>query len=199
MERRRGKRLRYRDAQAGEEDELNVTGFAFRFGTCKIRTAAHRVGMGKNEFGELEEDLQVSVNLPYIPKSQCNKSWNGLIKDHQICAGLSSLDTCDGDSLPKETPDFRLGDSGGPLVLPDASNYDFSKESPALDLIVGITSFGPRDCDGSKPGVCTNLGYFKDWIESVVIKYEPPKVSISFKQLNAYFGSFHFSEKDLLF
>lgn len=53
-------------------------------------------------------------------------------------------------------------------MLPDALNRDVDNGHPSLDLIVGVTSFGPTNCDGSKPGVYTNLGFFKDWIRDVI-------------------------------
>lgn len=65
------------------------------------------------------------------------------------------------------------GDSGGPLLLADALDFDISKGLPKYDLIVGITSYGPRGCDSSHPTVYTNVGFFKDWIQDAIDNKDP--------------------------
>lgn len=61
-----------------------------------------------------------------------------------------------------------LGDSGGPLLAPDKPDDKLADGDPALDLIVGIVSYGPKKCDGSKAGVYTNVGFFYFWIKDVI-------------------------------
>lgn len=63
---------------------------------------------------------------------------------------------------------WNLGDSGGPLLQANAPRNQIPSGSASRDLIVGVTSYGPRTCDRSKPGVYTNVGYFYDWIQSVI-------------------------------
>lgn len=63
------------------------------------------------------------------------------------------------------------GDSGGPLIIADSRGDDLGKGSPSLDLLVGITSYGPNPCGADEfPGVSTNVAYFKEWIDDVMKK-----------------------------
>lgn len=153
------------------EAPWKLPALAYSANPVKYGTQLLALGWGRNEFGQSETYLQVGFNLPFIPESGCNHrdSWDGLVKEYQICAGLMSTDTCNGkrcDQIQKDW--FFSGDSGGPLLLADLPRGRFPKGSPLSDLVVGIASFGPKECDGSKPAVYTNVGYFKDWIRSIV-------------------------------
>ena len=65
--------------------------------------------------------------------------------------------------------DQIVGDSGGPLFVPAQLDGNVSAGKPTMDIIVGVTSFGPGDCTKPEtPGVYASIGYFKKWINGVI-------------------------------
>ena len=61
------------------------------------------------------------------------------------------------------------GDSGGPLfhanyVPNDWSHPNIPEGNPSLDLIYGITSFGPPCTEEGVAGAYTDVGFFYEWI-----------------------------------
>lgn len=63
------------------------------------------------------------------------------------------------------------GDSGGPLILANHRMGDINEGSPALDLLVGITSFGPAPCTQTDlPSISTDAAFFRDWIMKTIVR-----------------------------
>lgn len=93
------------------------------------------------------------VEVDGVSLEQCNRVYSMLnvrIESKQVCAGgEQGLDSCNGDS-------------GGPLMAQDRSD----SKNP-IQYLVGIVSFGPRQC-GTRgwPGVYTRVSAFTDWILS---------------------------------
>ncbi|VDI15783.1 Hypothetical predicted protein [Mytilus galloprovincialis] len=69
------------------------------------------------------------------------------IDSKKICLHENGTDVCDGDS-------------GGPMSC---------KATDGNTKLVGLTSFGPDNCDGSDPGVYTKVSAFLDWISNKMI------------------------------
>ncbi|GMH36509.1 hypothetical protein BSKO_04377 [Bryopsis sp. KO-2023] len=116
-------------------------------------------GWGRTEAnGPLAASLQQAQGLLFVPSKNCNfpEVWNGMIKEDMLCAGGTVRDTCNGDS-------------GGPLMLVDEPERDISKGNPRFDILMGITSFGPKDCLAiGKPGIYTSVQFYLDWITSTM-------------------------------
>lgn len=54
------------------------------------------------------------------------------------------------------------------MILPDSPKRSIEDGYASIDTIVGITSYGTKQCDSTKPSVYTSIAYFKDWIQSVI-------------------------------
>ncbi|KAL4709699.1 hypothetical protein ACJJTC_007430 [Scirpophaga incertulas] len=104
-------------------------------------------GWGANNSSVLRSTVKVHVNPEYVELQQCQKSYDKIIlKDIQICAkGENENDWCKGDS-------------GGPLMYQTLNSFQ----------VIGLLSFGPKDCGTSVPAVFTNVYSFNDWIYSVI-------------------------------
>jgi len=92
--------------------------------------------------------LQKLENVPFIDYERCKKNWTIFrgITEKQICAGgIPGKDSCSGDS-------------GGPLV--SQIKGDFKKPK----YLVGIVSFGTKECGTGYPGVYTSIEYYLPWI-----------------------------------
>ena len=63
----------------------------------------------------------------------------------QVCAGA------------EEGKDSCSGDSGGGLFIQDTRDTWH---------LLGIVSYGARDCGNSKPGVYTRVSNYTDWIQN---------------------------------
>ncbi|CAH2087624.1 unnamed protein product [Euphydryas editha] len=113
-------------------------------------------GWGSTEDKKFSPDLLYAAvdnfgsNCNNIPS---NRNWWGP-SDHQLCAGKldGSVDTCHGDS-------------GGPIQF----KLFHTKKEGTLNMIIGITSFGARQCvKRKKSGVYTKVSSFIPWIEKNV-------------------------------
>ncbi|KAJ3647421.1 hypothetical protein Zmor_005585 [Zophobas morio] len=87
------------------------------------------------------------VRIPIIDKDKCRE----IVEDAsmgpgQFCAG--------GD----EGFDSCRGDSGGPVMRVESFG-----DTPRY-YIVGLVSFGPRDCGTDKPAIYTDVTKYKKWI-----------------------------------
>ena len=89
-----------------------------------------------------------------MSRTECNKSYRGMITDKMLCAGYSQggVDACQGDS-------------GGPLVC---SRKDGSW------ALVGVTSFGKGCAQKSYYGVYTDTRKYKKWIADNLASVGPP-------------------------
>ncbi|XP_060547744.1 transmembrane protease serine 11C-like [Pantherophis guttatus] len=95
--------------------------------------------------GETPNVLQ-EATVKLIDTKVCNRRevYNGAIKPGMICAGYleGGIDSCQGDS-------------GGPLMTFD---------SRRMWYLVGIVSWGDECGKPNKPGVYTQVTYYRDWI-----------------------------------
>ena len=94
----------------------------------------------------------IQAVTPIVSKSLCSsRGWYGKsIKPGMVCAGYrkGEIDSC-------------LGDSGGPLVRKVGGAYE----------LTGIVSWGANTCaKPKKPGVYTDVYYYRDWIKQVAGK-----------------------------
>lgn len=115
----------------------------------KVGQMLASAGWGSDASGVFAEALNHVTDLQFIPNPNCNgpSLYDGKIKEVMLCAGGAGEDTC-------------AGDSGGPLILAD------SKDNPSFDRLVGIVSFGAKECGAvGIPGVYTRTSRFRDWIE----------------------------------
>lgn len=99
------------------------------------------------------------VSVPIVSMDVCNlpQSYNGLIVDSQVCAGLAvgGRDSC-------------LGDSGGPLMILQGGEF----------RQVGIVSFGRGCAQENFYGVYTRAEAFKGWISDItgILDFENPDI-----------------------
>lgn len=111
-------------------------------------------GWGRTEYG-IPSNIKLKVALNAVNNEKCAEtysSFNLKIIDTQMCAGgEQGKDSCNGDS-------------GGPLM---AIHSD--KHQKIYKYLVGIVSFGPRQCGTSGiPGIYTHIAKYIDWIESKI-------------------------------
>lgn len=78
-----------------------------------------------------------AVEIPFISREECNKSYEGGITDRMICAGETDKDSCQGDS-------------GGAATVNGVQ--------------VGIVSWGYGCARGDYPGVYSNVMAFFGFI-----------------------------------
>lgn len=87
----------------------------------------------------------LEVNIPIIPNDSCalvmEGSGRGPIIESQICAGRLGADSCNGDS-------------GGPLTVSNGSQR----------VLVGVVSYGPKQCGNGDPAIYTRVSSHLDWI-----------------------------------
>ncbi|XP_006729397.1 transmembrane protease serine 11A [Leptonychotes weddellii] len=88
------------------------------------------------------------VEVEIISNDICNQVnvYGGAVSSGMICAGflMGKLDACEGDS-------------GGPLVVKDLKDTWY---------LIGIVSWGDNCGQKNKPGVYTNVVYYRNWITS---------------------------------
>lgn len=111
--------------------------------SVKYGTNVFVLGWGEDEEGQIETYLQVGMTL-FVPRETCNETplWDGLVKEHQICAGLLSSDTCRGAFPTKERKTF-FQETRVVLCFWLMSRRTFPK-----DLLQMISSSGSRLMDG---------------------------------------------------
>ncbi|CAC5408714.1 KLKB1 [Mytilus coruscus] len=109
---------------------------------CKV-SGWGRVNVTKGSISHLDRLQQ--ANLSVVTNENCALSYPGVNFDNsKICLQKNGTDVC-------------FGDSGGPMVC---------EANDGINKLVGITSFGPDECDGSKPGGYTKVSFFLDWIKN---------------------------------
>eukprot|EP00092_Neocalanus_flemingeri_P075460 GFUD01093474.1.p1 GENE.GFUD01093474.1~~GFUD01093474.1.p1 ORF type:complete len:480 (-),score=113.09 GFUD01093474.1:19-1458(-) len=114
------------------------------------------VGWGKTDADQLVSwdgvgsRKQQKLKLPILSKEQCKKKNKQFVhRDSQICAGGElGRDSC-------------RGDSGGGLFI----HNENEKQKNTPWYLVGIVSFGSRDCGNGGAGVYTRVSSFIPWIE----------------------------------
>ncbi|XP_078023202.1 apolipoprotein(a)-like isoform X7 [Epinephelus lanceolatus] len=112
------------------------------------RTECYVTGWGRTQ-GTGGEGVLKETGVPVIENKVCNSPqyMNGLIKDHEMCAGINEggMDTCQGDS-------------GGPLVCKIQNSY----------ILQGVTSWGIGCATPMRPGVYARVSTFVDWINKAI-------------------------------
>ncbi|KAL7400961.1 hypothetical protein ABVT39_020778 [Epinephelus coioides] len=112
------------------------------------RTECYVTGWGRTQ-GTGGEGVLKETGVPVIENKICNSPqyMNGLIKDHEMCAGINEggMDTCQGDS-------------GGPLVCKSQNSY----------ILQGVTSWGIGCATPMRPGVYARVSTFVDWINKAI-------------------------------
>jgi len=104
-------------------------------------------GWGVTDDGRIADKLQY-VMLPIVDHETCVAYYEEIndVDEGMVCAGQS-----EGGFSPCS------GDSGGPLVCPGEDGEYY---------LAGIVSWGVIPCgQPNLPGVFTNAGYFRDWID----------------------------------
>ncbi|KAA0708338.1 Plasminogen [Triplophysa tibetana] len=111
-------------------------------------TECFTTGWGKTK-GTGGQGYLKETSIPVIENKICNSAsfLNGLVKDHEICAGRreGGTDSCQGDS-------------GGPLVCYAQNKF----------VLQGVTSWGQGCADAMKPGVYVRVSKFVDWIKKSI-------------------------------
>ena len=108
-------------------------------------TPCYVTGWGKiRESGPVSERLRVG-KVSIIERKKCSEMYKGnRITDRMICAGYDQgrIDSCQGDS-------------GGPLVCFENGRF----------VLAGAVSWGIGCAQERRPGVYTNVTYFRSWID----------------------------------
>lgn len=107
--------------------------------TAELDESVTALGWGDTGDGTLSNVLQ-EVQLDYIPQQRCREISNLTISDFAVCA--AELNPIDGNNQ-----DSCFGDSGGPLFL----------DRDPQPWLVGLTSFGLRNCATGAPSGYTHL------------------------------------------
>lgn len=79
-----------------KDANLSIPELAIDTNVVTPGTKLTALGWGLNEEGELEKTLQFAPNLELLSFKKCKTYWKDL-KEHQICAGLTFSDTCQGN------------------------------------------------------------------------------------------------------
>lgn len=98
-------------------------------------------GWGDTSEGGTGSTVLKKVNVPAINLNTCNSSlfYSGSVLPGMLCAGIGGRDSCQGDS-------------GGPLVRDR--------------LQIGVVSWGYGCARPNRPGVYTDISFYRDWIET---------------------------------
>ena len=150
-----------------KEANLTLPSIATQLGEFRSGKLFTALGWGLDEYGNETNSLRMADNLVYAKRNQCREFLGDTVKEHSICAGFSNENTCRGQMLLGRTfcqPCCGEGDSGGPLLIPNRSAGRIAAGNPELDLLVGVTSMGPEDCNDTSPTIYTSIGAFWDWI-----------------------------------
>eukprot|EP01023_Acetabularia_acetabulum_P000976 TRINITY_DN10362_c0_g1_i3.p1 TRINITY_DN10362_c0_g1~~TRINITY_DN10362_c0_g1_i3.p1 ORF type:complete len:247 (-),score=22.32 TRINITY_DN10362_c0_g1_i3:287-1027(-) len=112
--------------------------------------------------------MRIARHLNIVPHSQCQKKlrsvreYSFVFNNQMICAEGESVDAC-------------RGDSGGPLI------YNLDGQM----VLVGITSWGPRDSqcityqNVTRPGIYTRVQFYQEWINSIANLVKVTKESVN--------------------
>ncbi|XP_057568732.1 chymotrypsinogen B-like [Hippopotamus amphibius kiboko] len=103
-------------------------------------------GWGKTRYNALQTpDKLQQAALPIMSNADCKQFWGSRITDVMICAGAVGVSSC-------------MGDSGGPLVC----------QKDGAWTLVGIVSWGSRQCGPFSPGVYARVTEFIPWVRKVL-------------------------------
>jgi len=131
------------------------------------------VGWGYTEYdpwggvqGDFKEakvanNIQQKLEIPILTTEECSRKFRGggfTPAESQICAGGErGKDSCKGDS-------------GGPLYFKHIAGTGNKPAKSSIDptYLLGIVSFGARDCGNGTPGIYTNVKDFIPWIKKII-------------------------------
>ena len=111
--------------------------------------SAVAVGWGKTDpdqisrIGGVFSSEQTKLSLPLVPALTCQHHYPGLTHGQLCAGGVKGQDSCGGDS-------------GGGL---------FSRAEDGSWHVIGIVSYGSRNCGDGIPGIYTNVSHYQDWIQ----------------------------------
>ncbi|KAK1168851.1 chymotrypsinogen A-like [Acipenser oxyrinchus oxyrinchus] len=84
------------------------------------------------------------ASLPIIGSKSCTDYWGDTIKSTHVCAGAAGSTSC-------------RGDSGGPLECQKDSLY----------LLIGVVSWGNKECVTQAPAIYTKVSAYRQWISKI--------------------------------
>jgi len=103
---------------------------------------------------------QQKLEMPILSPTDCTAKWGPEFKtvESQVCAGGElGKDSCKGDS-------------GGPLyiTLLNKQGDPWQTNDDAKFYLLGLVSFGSKQCGSGKPGIYTRLESFVPWIRETI-------------------------------
>mmetsp|Transcript_22540 Transcript_22540/g.47161 ORF Transcript_22540/g.47161 Transcript_22540/m.47161 type:complete len:353 (-) Transcript_22540:120-1178(-) len=110
----------------------------------------------------VRSDVLLQMDVAYLPPEQCHDDsilYNGVTRDYTFEV-FSSQYLCGNAS--NGISRTCGGDSGGPFIVP-GTTYG-GKD----DLILGLVSWGVRNCPQGRPTVYTDVAFLFEWIEDNV-------------------------------
>jgi len=111
-----------------------------------------KLGVANNILQKLE--------VPVIPAEECYRMFRQKLRpaDTQICAG------------GERDKDSCKGDSGGPLYFKTIAGTGDrpSEDNITPTYVLGIVSFGSRNCGSGTPGIYTNVREYMPWIKKII-------------------------------
>ena len=155
-----------------EKANLTVPSIDSQEGEFPVGKLFTALGWGLDKDGEHPNSLQMADKLLYTEHEECEELFEVDIKEHSICAGRLTENTCKGVILVSITlcqASSVEGDSGGPLLIPNRFGGSIAAGNPKFDLVVGVTSMGSKDCKDTRlPSIYTSIGAFWDWIQEKI-------------------------------
>jgi len=128
--------------------------------TTELDESVTALGWGDTGNGSLSNVLQ-EVQLDYIPQQRCRELSNLTITEFVVCAAeLNPVNGVQQDSC--------FGDSGGPLFL----------DRDPQPWLVGLTSFGLRNCATGAPSGYTHLSAETRELEALTASANIPLVDL---------------------
>ena len=130
-------------------------------------------GWGKNSFGQQGEYQSVlkEVDVPVVSAGDCQHSLQStrLGRHYQLHPGF----LCAGGERGKDACE---GDGGSPLVCQVNGGFK----------VAGLVSWGIGCGTQGVPGVYANVGYYRQWVDSIVSRYGRSLSSSESMDSNAY-------------
>lgn len=103
--------------------------------------------------GKIANHLRTAA-VPIVPFVKCRPRYFDLKRDGNICAGSSTMDSCQGDS--------------GSALWGFTPRNESSPASASPITIYGVVSYGQGCANAFAPGVYARLSKFNDWIQNEI-------------------------------
>ena len=132
----------------------NITPATINESVIPVEKSFQIIGYGTTSSGGKTTTIYKEATVNIVSNNDCQKVYGPLVG--KICAGI-----------PEGGVDSCQGDSGGPLFIEN--------------VIYGIVSYGAGCGDPGVPGVYTDIGYQKEFINTILNKTstEVPKKQIN--------------------